>query len=322
MHPLDQLETLDGYRQLFTSLSFWQGYVRQVCSLHGLSCTAVRTGIPGTCPVFIVDERWVVKFFGRLFDGASSFRTELAAAHLLAEQPILPGAALVASGSMAWQASDWKWPYLVFERVDGLSYGEAEPQLVFAEKLEMAVHLGGWLRALHALPLPADGPFAPGWEEFAAFLAVQRSGCAARHAAWGRLPPALISQLEAFLPDCEALLERSTRPHLIHADLTGDHLLGQVHNGRWRSLAIIDFGDARSGPLEYELVALHLDLFRGDRRLLGAFLRSYGCTPPAGFSRRMLAYTLLHQFDFSSLLPLQTCPASLEELAEQVWSVE
>ncbi len=63
--------------------------------------------------------------------------------------------------------------------------------------------------------------------------------------------------------------------------------------------ALIDFGDAMAGDPAYDLIALHLDAFRCDTRLLRAFLAAYGVD---GAERRALlgratALTLLHQFN-------------------------
>ena len=113
-------------------------------------------------------------------------------------------------------------------------------------------------------------------------------------------------------------------PHLIHADLTRDHLLGRVVDGRWQSLALIDFGDAMTGDLLYELSALHLDMFRGEKRLLRAFLDAYGMTEEAraALPHQALATSLLHQFnDFEALEPGRLAARTLEELADDLWRV-
>ena len=100
--------------------------------------------------------------------------------------------------------------------------------------------------------------------------------------------------------------------------------MGKLDGGRWTSLAIIDFGDAMTGDLLYELAALHLDLFHGERDMLAAFLRAYGI-PEAGWpelARKALATALLHRFDVFANLPegvLEGC-ATLADLAQRVFS--
>ncbi len=322
---LNWLDDPDQYRRLFTDADFFRPAVEEICRRHGLAPAAhIRVGVPGTCPVFIVEERWLVKLFGRLFDGGSSFAVEKSAARLLREHTRIPVPALLAAGRLEPPGVDWPWPYLVFEFIPSLSLGEARAGLSFADHLHLAGELGAWLRELHAIPVPAGGPFEQGWQGYLDLLDGQRAGCAERHAAWSCLPAHLAAQIDAYLLPAAQLRLLGETPHLIHADLTEDHLLGQMAGGRWSTLALIDFGDARTGSLFYELCALHLNLFGGEPRLLAAFLAAYGYNGPRGaeFSRRALCTALLHQFNVlegAHLQPILAAAASLEDLAEALW---
>ena len=74
---LEPLKNLDGYRRYFMDVDYWRPYVQIVCQRHQLTpYQTIRTGLPGCYPTFIVDDRWVVKFFGQLFDGALAFEAE------------------------------------------------------------------------------------------------------------------------------------------------------------------------------------------------------------------------------------------------------
>lgn len=320
MHELDALENMEGYCRLFTNVSLWAPYVHEVLGRHNLEYNrAVRTGIPGTCPVFIAGERWIVKFFGRLFDGAASFEAEREVNRLALLDPCIHAARMAASGALG--TPGWPWPYLIFEFIPGVSIGEAFEALSLRERLRAARDLGAMVRRLHSLPL-ADSTLFPGAHQpYAQFLEAQRAGVVERQRAWGSLAPHLAEEIEDFLPPLEALAELDRPAHLIHADLTRDHLLGRVEGG-WRSLALIDFGDAMTGSLFYELGPLHLDLFNGDRRLLAAFLDSYALPEDqrANLGRGALATALLHRFDLFGGLPpeLRQAP-SLAELASALY---
>ncbi len=328
LSPLNQLSSLDGYRRLFADADFWRPYVLEVCRRHNLTPhERVWMGIPGSFPAFIVEKRWLVKFFGRLFGGEQCFLAESAAARLLRERPVMPVPALCAEGELDPPGADWPWPYLVFEFIDGVSVGEVWQQVGAAERLRTARQAGQWARELHRLPLPANGPFAETWQEHVAFLESQRKHCCANHAEWGALPARLIAQIDDYLSPTADLILPGEAPHLIHADLTGDHLLGRLEGMQWNSKAVIDFGDARTGGLFYELVALHLDLFRCDRALLGAVLEAYGYTGPRGeeLARCLMSATLMHEFNVLG------CPGcsepivsanSLHDLARSLWLVE
>jgi hygromycin-B 7''-O-kinase len=331
---LDILDALDGYRRHFMDPVLWDLYVRQVCSRHfNAPAGEVRPGLAGTCPTFIVDERWVIKFFGRLFEGERSFQVERAASRLLAADPAIPVPALLASGSLLPGSAAWPWPYLVYEFLPGVSFGEVYEQATLEEKLRMASQMGETARRIHALPLseaagqPAAAIFPPTWERYRNFLQAQRLACADHQRAWGSLPEHLINQIDGFLAPVDELLDLVAAPHLIHADLTGDHLLGRLEAGRWTTLGLIDFGDAMIGNFYYELVALHLDLFRTDKRLLRAFLEAYHPAESLlhNFPARAMTTTLLHQFDVLVLVvqALQRRKiASLEDLGSLLWELD
>jgi hygromycin-B 7''-O-kinase len=331
----DRLENIEGYRQAFTDGRAWRPYVRQVCQRHGLlPARKIRCGVPGSFPTFIVDERWVVKFFGRLFEGALDYQVELEASRLLSPYA-LPVPAILAEGNLFESLNGWNWPYLVFEFVPGVSIGKVYEQVSFDDKLQLAGWMGELTRRLHQVPLVGSTIFQPAWDEFFDLLRTQRAAYQAVFQAGHTghagppMPPHLVDQIDRFLLPAELLVEDSAAPHLIHADLTADHILGLLQNGQWHSAALIDFGDAMTGSLYYELVALHLDLFRCDKRLLRAYLDAYGLDEA---SRRQLpakamTLTLLHRFNTYCMEgvfrrdPQTLKLATLEEMADRIWDI-
>jgi aminoglycoside phosphotransferase len=318
---LDRLDDLKQYRQLFTRVTFWEPFVADICQRHHLLPSApVRIGIPGTCPTFIVGERWVVKFFGRLFDGATSFLVEREAGRLIALDAAIPTAQVIAQGKLRDQ--DWHWPYLVYRYLPGVSLGELAEQINQQDWQRIAHQLGQITRRIHALPLQGSTVFPADHSAYTRFLTAQRAMCAANHQAWGTLPAHLVAQIEDYLPAVESLVDHSRSAHLIHADLTRDHLLGRVVNGHWQTLGLIDFGDAMTGDVLYELVALHLDLFHGEIQWLHTFLDAYHLSLALrrDLPRKAMATTLLHQFNVLGSLPLEMLQVNtLAELASRLW---
>jgi hygromycin-B 7''-O-kinase len=323
----DQLENIEGYRRYFTDPIAWQPYVEQVCRRHTLSPgRVVRIGLPGTCPTFIVDDRWVVKFFGRLFEGSRSFQVE-AELGKWAETQALPFPGIVAEGRLFQAGACWPWPYLVFEYVPGESIGEVFEQVGLEDKLTLARWMADITRRMHQAVLPVSDVFQPVWDAFTGLLQSQRGGCRQSFQEWGVLPEHLLEQLDDFLLPVEELVDARATPHLIHADLTADHVLGRLESGRWHSLALIDFGDAMTGNLYYELVALHLDLFHGDKRLLAAYLDAYGLDEQARrhLPVRAMNMALLHRFNVLGPVferdPNLRQVSTLKELADALWNV-
>jgi hygromycin-B 7''-O-kinase len=293
------LDTHEEYVRLFTDAAFWTPYIRTACQRHQLSpCEKIRSGNAGTYPTFIIEDQWVVKFFGNLFKGPEACQVEAAAAQLLDQAGGFPAPALSAWGELFPDQGVWPWPYLIFEYIPGLSLGEAEPPVPQEQKRRLANYLGKLVRQLHEIPLEGS-PFAQEWDGYLDFLDQQRQGCKEKHQAWATLPSSIIEQIDHYLLPPQSLIVPGKRPHLIHADLTLDHLLGCWKNGEWVPLALIDFGDAMVGSMYYELAALHIDLFGCDKELLRIFLDScdFQAAENVNFARKALSATLLHRFN-------------------------
>jgi len=188
--------------------------------------------------------------------------------------------------------------------------------------------MGEITKGLHALPLANVPLFQPSWDTYIQLLEVQRRRCEKTHQDWNTIPAHLIEQVDASLLPVDGLVDCSAAPHLIHADITREHILGRLDEGRWVTLGIIDFGDAMVGDLFYELVALHLDLFRGDKGLLSAYLNAYGLDEYSSqtLSLKAMNLTLLHRFNVleevldGSHIQLSDV-ATLDQLAVLLWDV-
>ncbi len=306
----------------------WGLYIEYACRQCGLVGSEIHPGLAGTFPTFIVAERWAVKLFGRLFDGATTYITELEAASLLQAEPSIPSAAIVAHGQLFDGASIWSWPYLVFEFIPGSSIGEVYGHISLANKITFATQFAEIIRRIHSLPLSGSPVFKPDWQGFSGFAARQSKTCSQIHRARGVLSTHLVNQIDAYLPPVEELVNVSVVPHLIHADLTRDHVLGRIEDGSWHTLGLIDFGDAMVGNLAYELVALHLDLFNCDKRLLRVFLDAYGLSHQeiSAMVKPAMAMTLLYPFDIlewaARAFPQINHMENLEQVAAWSWDVE
>ena len=324
---LEPLESLEGYRQYFMDETLWRSHIQTVCLRHNLlPCQQIRAGLAGTCPTFIVEDRWVVKFFGRLFDGQRSYETELQVSRLLPSDLTIRVPAILHFGNLFEADSVWSWPYLIFEYINGISIGEVYEQVSLEDKLSLARTLGEATRQLQHLPLERAPLFHAGWDGNIRFLQNQRKHCLANHREWQSVPVHLIDQLEAYLLPVENLVDRRVPPGLIHADITRDHILGQLQEGRWETLGLIDFGDARVGNVFYDLAALHLDLFRYDKRLLRAYLEVFGFRDDPQFTQKAMSAALLHQFNvfgkLSEVLPHVCQAVTLDDLANMIWDIE
>jgi Ser/Thr protein kinase RdoA (MazF antagonist) len=314
----------EEYVPRFTDAAYWQPYIEAVCARHRLPCQAIRAGLPGTNPVFVVTggAGCVVKFFEtHLFNGLESWNKERALYGLLAEHPELPAPMLLAEGAFF---DDGAWPYLVTTVIPGTSLGEVADQVTYEDRVTLAGFLGRLLRQLHDLPFHDILVLCRSGDEFSHFLAEQRDRCVTRHQQWKVLPAHLLAQIDGYLLPDEQLIDQRVGLRLTHCDLNQDHVLGDFVVGHWRPNGIIDFGDARVGDRIYDLIALHMGLFYGDKHLLATFLDAYGLDDGlrTDFVQRAMNYTLL--FEFNVLEMVQSWGLdqvqTLDELANRLWA--
>lgn len=333
-HPLSEpfkiLDTLPGYRAHYRDIALWAPAIRAVCTETGLTCRQIRQGAAGTFPVFVMDDRWVIKFFGPLFDGSSAFEVETAVSDSLAAQPDLPLVRVLHLGSVPGAERGWR--YLVYPFVQGRSFGEDRGRIAADNQAALARRLGEILRRFHHLPAPAQPAyvFTTDWNVYLAKLRgwfSARLHAADQHSYAGLgLPDHLAAEAGEYLARYASPSGQS-RLHLIHADLTADHVLGEFGGGQWRINGIIDMGDCMTGDLFYELVALYLDLFNAQKPLLAAFLEGYGAAlhTRSDFPRRCLCAALQHQFNvFTPLFeayPALAHSPTLDHLAQSVWGL-
>ncbi|XP_042493382.1 F-box protein At1g78280-like isoform X2 [Macadamia integrifolia] len=210
------------------------------------------------------------------------------------------------------------------------------------------------------------------WGLFIETLTRKKKDVSSRLAKWGDpIPSSLIDKVEKYLPEDFAMLINLSKdenglpksPTWIHMDIMDDNIhmepcfLGSClnENGpnangamdcssgngeqrKWRPSHILDFSDLSIGDPLFDLIPIHLDVFRGNSYLLQQFLESYRLAfvrrisqdGPMGsqnkFSRtsyRAMCYCILHDENilgaiFSLWKELRSAN-SWEEVEEAVW---
>ncbi|WP_240690579.1 MULTISPECIES: phosphotransferase [unclassified Amycolatopsis] len=160
----------------------------------------------------------------------------------------------------------------------------------------------------------------PGW---AAFLAGQREKLVDHHRET-TLDEHWLAQLPDFV-DAVDLGTPETVP--LHTEVMRDHLMVTREGDGWRLSGLFDFEPAMRGAPEYEFAAVGLFVSSGDSAFLRSLLLAYGYHPAElgpDFSRRCLAYTLLHVYsDFRWYLDVLPAPRepTFVSLADAWWGV-
>jgi len=210
--------------------------------------------------VWVVDGRYAFRFPRRQV-GIPGLERELAVLPALAPRLPLP---IPVPAFVGEPTEEYGWPFFGSELIPGAEAGVAE--LDDEARLEIALELAAFLRALHEVELETELPHDPNGREDMAIrvgLAREELGELARLGLW-QAPP----ELEGFLE--EALrLPPPEAPAVAHGDLHFRHLLieGRAASG------VIDWGDVcRADP------AIDLPLFWSFVPAEGrdAFLDAYG----------------------------------------------
>jgi len=111
--------------------------------------------------------------------------------------------------------------------------------------------------------------------------------------------------LDSYLPNKpDSLYNKEEKAVFLHGDITNDHIICNfpLHENDpviFQPVSIIDYGDSRSGDRIYELMPIHIDVFRCDSQLTMSLMKAYGIEnfDQETFSYRAMCYTILHQQD-------------------------
>ena len=310
---LPPVETEEEYRPVCRRPDVWLPAMRVICQRHGLDAARLELAPPGTHVVFGVGERYIKLFAPPWREDALPERLSLAK---LSGRPDLPVPQLVAEGEIEG------WPYVVLTTVAGVPLSQVWDEIEPPGLVRIAARCGELMGALHATPVDGLEPLAVDWP---AFIEEQTRDCAAYYARSG-LSERWKRSITAFLDDLPPLFEPGFRPVLLNADITDEHILVRRRGGQWQVTGLIDFGDARLGHPCYDFVAVGCSVTWGSPDALRAMLLAYGYPETrldATLSRRLMAYTLLHDFiripDLLDWFDFER-PASFRELARALWS--
>ncbi len=129
----------------------------------------------------------------------------------------------------------------------------------------------------------------------------------------------LLERLPSWIASA-APLEPEARRALLHGDVNHQQVLIEERNGRHELSGLFDFGDSIVGHPEYELVTPIFLITCGEPGLSAALLRGYGMAVDEQTSRRLMAWSVLHQFnDLTRYIPGPGDGGSLERLRERYW---
>lgn len=262
----------------------------------------------GSLPVYAVGEDLVLKLFPPVH------RDELPTERTMLE--VLHGKLPIPTPAVHDVGERDGWGYVLMERLRGETLKDAWPKLSTEDKQRLAPELGEALAALHSLHDPRLDVLGP--PDWATFVVEQCANVVEHHRRTG-LGERWITQIPGFLGSVD-LGEPPSVP--LHTEFMRDHLMVAHDGGRPRLTGLFDFEPAMRGAAEYDFVAVGLFVSGGDKDFLRRLLAGYGVEPDEEFSRRCLAYALLHVYSnftwYLSVLPAPEEP-TLESLSRTWW---
>lgn len=120
-----------------------------------------------------------------------------------------------------------EWSYVVMSYIDGTNIMTAREEERQIDMAEVAVFLANNLSLLHKLKVPH---IADPYDDYLKFLQKRREKAVRSHWLWGTLPPALITQIEGYLPNNLSELICAEHVVPIHSDITDENVIGVESN--------------------------------------------------------------------------------------------
>jgi hygromycin-B 7''-O-kinase len=311
---LPEVETHKDYRPICRDADVWLPAMRVICQRHGLDASRLEFAPPGTHVVFRAGPDRYIKLFARPWRG--DFTPERLVLHKLSEQPNLPIPRPVAEGEIEG------WPYIIVTAVEGVPLNEVWGAMATPDRERIAARCGELMARLHAMPTEGLEAIAVDWPTF---VERQTQDCVDQIAQAG-LDERWTRETIEFFAGLSPLFEPGFRPVLLSADVTDEHILVSLRDGKWDMTGFIDFGDAMLGHPHYEFAAPGCCITRGSPRLQRAMMLAYGYLEDqlnADLADRLMAYTLIHRYiNVPELLEMLDLPqsAALEDIEGALWS--
>ena len=292
------IESWSDWSAIYNDKRLWRPVIDAICDTEGICYRSIETPRSNTNAVFLLDRRLVIKIYSPF---SSEFDMEQKLIEVLGMNEAVPVPKIVAAGRNQDRVT---WSYLVMEYCAGQTLDAVRSEITRDDLLAISGRVGLVVRALHETDVePLYGMHTgESWDDL-----VDRRGreALAELAQKGMIGPRVVEDLAKTLDNVIADSKRSPRT-VVHGDLESDHILLTRTDGEWKITSVIDFGDATIGVRDYEWMPLWLGLFDRDIEAMRVFLEAYdqSLLTDAEFPRRVMAWTLLHDFGTDAVADL------------------
>lgn len=306
------IKTAEDFTVHFKS-EFWRAFAETVCRRHKISFEILRRAENGENVVFLIDDRFVLKFFTPFKDG---FRRERIALEYARDKSFIKFPDVMFADAI--EAFD----YLITNQFAGVSMTRADwLKLDYNRQMKFAARLAAGLKELHSHDAAS---FAFDWNEFVrrqietVFERQKTSGATAR---W-------LKSLPRYLEENLKLLPESCRKVFQHGDVHfGNLSFRQTTTGELEICGLFDFADSLKGFHEYEFVAVGVLMLQGQADLQREFFRAYGYAESeinSELRRRLMLLTILYEHSslkrYAARLKPEAIDFTLDKLERAIWA--
>ena len=298
MLPLIRVDSWDDWTRIYNDASVWQPLVDAICVREGISYRQLRSASANSNAVFLLDLAYALKIYSPFWD---EFEFEQTLLEALNDHEEIPVPDVLGYGRIA-DGGGVSWPYLITRYCKARPFSEIRGELSDKDARSLAAQLGGIVRAIHDLDV---GQLASDTTErvWTDVVSERRRKALAELTEAGVLADILVEPLESLLDEAIAADLPGSRI-VVHGDLGADHVLCAQVEGGWTIEALIDFGDAKIGVLEYEWMPVWMGFCGRDPALARALIDGYGpdLLVDGDVPKRAVAWTLLHDFGADELI--------------------
>ncbi len=288
----------------------WLTTAESICRRHQIPFASLQRAEQGESLIFLVDERFVLKFYNPLRNGFEREKLALRTAQTSLKLP-----EIVSFGEIE------EYKYLITTQLEGeLLTRENWLKLDRAEQIPILAQLAVGLKELHASSI-SEIDFD--WRKF---IEHQAATCFERQRAC-QVNGKLLAEIPKYLDENLSLLPTDPKQVFLHGDVHFGNLRLQKKGDRWRISGLFDFADSLKGFHEYEFLAIGVLMIQGQGDLQREFFRAYGYADSEideGLRKRLMLLTMFYECSdlrrYAVRLRPEAVDYSLLELERAIWS--
>lgn len=305
------VKTAEDFTRFFKDDS-WRAIAETVCREHKISYKNLGRAEHGENVVFLVDERFVLKFFTPFKNG---FRRERIALERARGKSFINVPEVLFAGAIEG------FDYLITNQFQGTSMTrEHWLKLKDRQQIEFVSLLARGLKELHSHDTEA---FAFDWQKFIEHQVAtvfERQKASGANVEW-------LERLPVYFEENLKLLPQNSKDVFQHGDVHFGNLRLVETDGKWEISGLFDFADSLKGFHEYEFVAVGVLMMQGQGEIQREFFRAYGYKDSdltEDFRRRLMLLTILYEHSslrrYAARLNPEAFSYTLDELERAIWS--